>query len=73
MCFNIGTGKGVSVIELVQTFEKVNKIKYYNLDLDAKVNTISFANCDLTKNKLNWESNHNLNDMCLDGWESYNC
>jgi UDP-glucose 4-epimerase len=64
--FNIGTGKGISVFQLINTFEKVNGIK---LDYEIKDrrngdNPSYFANCDKTKQILNWETKKTLEDMC---------
>ena len=68
---NLGTGIGSSVLELVRTFEKVNKInvpfKFSDRrDGDA---AIVVADNSLVKNILNWKPTRNLEDMCRDGWQ----
>lgn len=68
--FNLGSGKGTSVLELVNTFEKVTKIKLHyeftnKRDGDC---AILFADCELAKRKLNWSTKKSIEDMCLDGW-----
>ena len=68
--FNIGTGKGVSVIELIRTFEKVNKIKVqYEISprRDGDVEAI-YADCKLAKVELNWKAKLNLEDMLSSAW-----
>ncbi len=67
---NLGTGKGTSVLELVETFEKVNKcrLKYVFTDRRAGDSAIVFANIDKAKSRLNWKPKRNLKDMCKDGW-----
>jgi UDP-glucose 4-epimerase len=64
--FNIGTGEGISVLELVTTFERVNQIKlnYEFKDRREGDNMICFANCNKTKKVLNWKTNKTVEDMC---------
>ena len=68
---NLGTGKGVTVLELISSFEKVNKItvpfKFSERRSGDKV--ISVANVSLAYELLAWESKRTLEDMCLDGWK----
>lgn len=68
---NLGTGIGSSVLELIRTFEKVNKINVPfqfsdRRDGDA---AIVVADNSLVKNILNWKPTRNLEDMCRDGWQ----
>ena len=68
---NLGTGIGSSVLELIKTFEKVNKIDVPfqfsdRRDGDA---AIVVADNSLVKNILNWSPTKNLEDMCRDGWQ----
>ncbi len=73
---NLGTGKGTSVLELIQTFEKTNGIKIkYNFAERRKGDTaILVADNTFAINKLNWKPKRNLSDMCKDGfnWISQN-
>lgn len=68
--FNLGTGKGNSVLELVKTFEKVNNISINYRFSERRLGdkAIMYSNCDLAKKNLNWEAKRNLSDMCKDGW-----
>lgn len=68
--YNLGAGKGVSVLELVKTFENVNKVKIpYKIaprragDLDE-----FFADATKAKEELNWTTTKTLEDMCRDSW-----
>jgi UDP-glucose 4-epimerase len=66
--FNVGTGKGYSVKQIVQTFEKVHKIKIplkISSRRDGDV-AISYAKTEKIKKSLNWESIYNLDDICFD-------
>ena len=70
---NLGTGKGTSVLELIKTFEKVNKIKIPYIFKGKREGDIAcaFADNSLAKNILDWEPKRNLEDMCKDGWNWY--
>ena len=68
--FNLGTGKGTSILELVNTFEKVNncfiKRKFAKRRLGDT--PICFANVKKAEKILNWKSKRSLEKMCIDGW-----
>ncbi len=67
---NIGTGKGTSVMELINTFQKVNKIELeYCFGPKRKGDLPSVvADNSLAISKLNWNPKRSLEDMCRDGW-----
>ncbi len=67
---NLGTGKGTSVLELIQTFESVNKLKLNYKFSERRMGdkAIVYSNCDLAKKILNWEAKKNISEMCKDGW-----
>jgi len=69
--FNLGTGKCVSVKELINNFEKVNKVKIPYQKTDRRPGDIATCYADPSKAKkdLKWETKYNLNDMCRDSWE----
>ena len=70
---NLGTAKGTSVLELIKTFEKVNKVKVpykYCLKRDGDV-AYSVADNSLAKSILNWRPKRNLEEMCRDSWNWY--
>jgi UDP-glucose 4-epimerase len=66
--FNIGTGKGVSVLNLIQTFEKVKDIHLnYKIVARRQGDTpVSFANTEKANQILGWFPNKTLEDMCRD-------
>ncbi len=68
---NIGTGSGVSVLELVKTFQKINNLTINYEFTERRVGDIPFLVADnsFAKNILNWVPKRNLNEMCLDGWK----
>ena len=71
--FNLGTGKGTSILEMIQAFEKATgkSIHYQMLDRRAGDNPVSLADSTLAQNTLNWKAEHSLAAMCTDAWHSY--
>ncbi len=68
--YNLGTGKGYSVLEVVKTFEKVNNLKINYIFKERRAGDIATCYSDATKakNELNWTASKNLEDMCRDTW-----
>jgi UDP-glucose 4-epimerase len=69
--FNLGTGHGTSVLNLIQTFEEVNKIKVSFKIVDRRLGDISeiYADTSLASKVLNWRAKRTLRDMCHDSWQ----
>ena len=67
---NLGTGLGTSVLKLIRTFERVNKIKipFEYAERRPGDAAIVVADNSLAKNILEWKPKKTLEDMCLDGW-----
>jgi len=68
---NLGTGQGVSVLELVQAFEKANKIRVnYEIGPRRAGDLPAFwANAEKAKRLLGWEAVCTLEDMCKSAWQ----
>ena len=68
--FNLGTGKGYSVLDIVETFKKVNKIDVPYEITKRRPGDIDACYADPTKAKklLKWEAKKDLNDMCKDSY-----
>lgn len=68
--YNLGTGKGYSVLELVSTFERVNNIKIPYEICPRRSGDIAecYADPSYAKEKLNWEATKNLEEMCRDSY-----
>ena len=68
--YNIGTGKGYSVLDLVNTFERVNNIKVPYVIAPRRPGDIASCYSDPTKalKELGWSAEKNLDDMCKDSW-----
>ena len=70
LTLNLGTGIGTSVLKLINTFEKVNKVEVpFSFDERRPGdNEFVVADNSLAKSILNWMPKRNINDMCRDGW-----
>lgn len=68
--YNLGTGKGTSVLELVNAFEKVNNIKINKKIAPRRPGDIDacFASCDKAMNELGFKAERNIDEMCLDAY-----
>ena len=68
--YNLGTGKGVSVLEMINTFEKVNNVKINYIITERRPGDIAVCYADPTKafKELNWKAIYNLEDMCRDAY-----
>ncbi|MDD3654684.1 MAG: UDP-glucose 4-epimerase GalE [Desulfotomaculaceae bacterium] len=68
--YNLGTGKGYSVLEMVAAFEKASgqKINYTIAGRRTGDIAICYADPSKAKSELNWSAEKNVNEMCADSW-----
>lgn len=68
--FNLGTGRGYSVLELVRAFEKVNGLTIpYEVGARRPGDiAVCYADVSKAKAKLGWQAEKTLEDMCRDAW-----
>ncbi len=68
--FNLGTGSGVSVLEMVQAFAAASgrDIPYEVVDRRAGDIAECWADASRARDLLNWEANRDLAQMCEDTW-----
>ncbi|WP_075506976.1 UDP-glucose 4-epimerase GalE [Prochlorococcus marinus] len=68
---NIGTGIGKSVLEVVETFMKVNKCEFEYSFVSRRQGDSPYLVADnrLALSTLNWKPQKSLNDMCIDAWK----
>ena len=68
--YNLGTGKGVSVLEMVNAFEKASnkKINYKFAERRDRDVAECYANPELAKKDLNWTAEKSVEEMCRDLW-----
>ena len=70
LILNVGTGTSKSVLNLIHTFEKVNKVKInyeFTSRRDGDIER-SLAKTDKMIKILKWKPVRNIEDMCKDGW-----
>lgn len=67
---NLGTGKGTSVLELVNAFNKTNGnlVNYEFAPRRAGDVPENFANPKKAKEEIDWEATLSIEDMCKDSW-----
>ena len=69
-CYNLGTGNGYSVLDLVNTFMKVNNVdvKYEIKDRRPGDIDACYADPSYAYEKLGWKAEKDINEMCLDSY-----
>ena len=68
--YNLGSGKGVSVMELVTTFEKVNNLKVNYKIVERRAGDLAeyYADPQKALKELGWKTEKTLEDICRDAW-----
>lgn len=67
---NLGTGRGISVLEIIRTFEKVNKVKIpYEIDQRRPGDAAQYwADPSKAEKVLHWKAKRSLDKMLIDSW-----
>lgn len=68
--YNLGTGKGTSVLELVKAFEEANDIEVPYEIVDRRPGDIAscYADTSKAKRELGWNAKRDIIAMCRDAW-----
>ncbi len=68
--YNLGTGRGVSVLELVHAFEEATgqKVPYSIKDRRPGDIATCYASADLAEKELGWKAQYGIREMCEDSW-----
>lgn len=68
--YNLGTGQGTSVIQLVRTFEETNSVKVPYEIVGRRAGDIASCYADVSKAKkeLGWNAKRGIECMCRDSW-----
>lgn len=68
--FNLGAGRGYSVLEMVETFSRVNQVKVPYVIAPRRPGDIAANYADPAKARqvLGWQAEFTLEDMCRDSW-----
>ena len=68
--YNLGTGHGYSVLDVIKAFEKANGVKIRYSIKARRPGDIATCYCNPMKAKeeLNWVAKYGIEDMCRDSW-----
>ena len=68
--FNLGTGKGYSVLEIVNAFQKINNVAVPYKIAPRREGDIAacYADTNYAKEKLNWQAQYSIEDMVKDAY-----
>jgi UDP-glucose 4-epimerase len=68
--FNLGTGKGISVLEVIQSFERTSGVKIpYEIAARRPGDVAStYASPDKARRLLDWQATRGLDEMCASAW-----
>ena len=68
--YNLGTGHGYSVLDVIKAFEKANGVKIRYSIKASRPGDIATCYCNPMKAKeeLNWVAKYGIEDMCRDSW-----
>jgi len=68
--YNLGTGVGYSVLDVINTFARVNQVEVPYVITDRRPGDVatSFADPSKAFKELGWKAAKNLEDMCRDSW-----
>jgi UDP-glucose 4-epimerase len=68
--YNLGTGRGTSVLELIGAFERVTGAKVPHVAADRRPGDVAamYAAVGKAERELGWRATHDLAEMCADSW-----
>lgn len=68
--YNLGTGNGISVLDMVKAFSKVNNVDVPYEVVPRRAGDVAacYADVSRAKNELNWQATQKLEDMVKDSW-----
>ena len=68
--YNLGTGHGYSVFDMIKTFERVNGVKIPHKVVDRRPGDVatSYADPSRANQELDWKATLGLDDMCRDAY-----
>jgi len=67
---NLGTGQGYSVLQMIEAFERVNKVNVPFEITNRRPGDVAscYADTSFAQECIGWQSKFNLDDMCRDAW-----
>ena len=68
--YNLGTGNGTSVLEMVKAFEEANNIKVPYMIKERRAGDIAscYADCKKANEELKWSAKKTIKEACKDSW-----
>ena len=68
--YNLGTGRGYSVLDVVRAFEKANGLKLPYVIQPRRAGDIAtcYSSPEKAKRELGWEAEYGIEEMCRDSW-----
>lgn len=68
--FNLGTGQGLSVLEIIHAFTRITGVPVNHLCVDRRAGDVEKVYADTTyaNNELGWKATHTLEDMITSAW-----
>ena len=71
--YNLGSGKGHTVLEVIKSFEKISKKKINYIFTDRREGDVesSYTSVDKACKELSWKIKYGLDEMCKDAFEFY--
>jgi UDP-glucose 4-epimerase len=69
--YNLGTGNGYSVLEIVEAFEEIcgKRIPYTITERRSGDVAVCYADPSKARSELNWSANRGIKEMCRDSWQ----
>lgn len=70
LAYNLGTGRGNSVLEMVRAFEKAcgRPVPYKIVERRPGDIAVCYADATLAERELGWKAERNIEQMCADAW-----
>ncbi len=70
LVYNLGTGRGTSVLELVKAFETATGVEVPYQIVERRPGDVaeSWASVELARRELGWQAERTVEDMCADMW-----
>jgi len=68
--YNLGSGKGTSVLEMVKAFEDASGVKIETVIKERRPGDVAIFYCDPSRawEELGWKTQKTVRDMCADLW-----
>ncbi|MCR4904267.1 MAG: UDP-glucose 4-epimerase GalE [Butyrivibrio sp.] len=68
--YNLGTGVGYSVLDIVKNFEEANGVKIPYVIKERRAGDIAtcYSNADKAAKELGWKAENGIKEMCADSW-----